>query len=163
MSAAGRMKQTPATSRPGQPCRAMADVDGQLGRVRPGNEVRRAEVVEELLARQPRRRRTTSSSISAMCAAGPPKAVVPRRRKSCRRVEERAESPSVGLVRIQLRLNRIAAGNKRRLCSGLFSGNAFASDERRALVHALHAGSGGRAAGALHRPATAQPGRRRSS
>ena len=53
MTAAGRMKQTPATSRPEPAAPRRADVDGQLGRVGAGDEVGGAEQVEELLARQP--------------------------------------------------------------------------------------------------------------
>ena len=50
---AGTMKHAPATRSPASRLRSMADVDRQLGRVRPGDEVRRAEQVEELLVRQP--------------------------------------------------------------------------------------------------------------
>ena len=72
---------------------AVAEVDGELGRVRPGMRCVAATRSRNASRSSQARRRTTSSSIIAMWAAGPPKAVAPRRRNSQNDLRQTAHGP----------------------------------------------------------------------
>ena len=78
---AGRMKQIPAVSSPGQPPRRYPTwiaISVELG---PGIRCVAPRRSRKLSRDSHLRRPTTSSSIMAMCAAGPPKPMVPSFRK----------------------------------------------------------------------------------